>query len=351
MTQAASETGPSRADALPLVSSEGGNRGLWLFAGGLALVAIALFYTLEARRASIAVPAIGEPREASGGTIASPPQLVIPSGSGNEFPERNYIGPYSRYSQPRLVERTELQEPQRLVRRVPSETTTEAPSAEAPQRLTTVDTRDDPRPVIRRPRSEAPDPVFEDPERKRLYLLANPGWTIPKGTVIHAVLETALDSTRPGGARAIVSRDVSSYDGTRILIPKGSRLLGEYEADLARGQKRALIQWSRLMLPGGVIMEIDSPSADTLGRAGVKGKVNSHFFARFGGAILQSVLDLGVRVASREAGGDTVILNAPNATQIQTNGDEISPTLTVRHGSSVSVFVAHDLDFSDVAAS
>ncbi|GAA4643087.1 hypothetical protein GCM10023115_10470 [Pontixanthobacter gangjinensis] len=178
----------------------------------------------------------------------------------------------------------------------------------------------------------------------------NPSLTISQGTVIPAVLETALNSTRPGAARALVQRDVYSFDGTRILIQRGSRIYGEYEAGLNLGEKRALIQWTRLIRPDGVTIALDSPSSDPLGRAGVKGDVDSKFFQRFGGAILQSVLDIGVGIATRETSGDGVVVALPGSTQnIQVqNQQSIRPTLKIRHGTSVSIFVARDLDFSTV---
>jgi type IV secretion system protein VirB10 len=181
--------------------------------------------------------------------------------------------------------------------------------------------------------------------------LRNPSLTVPQGTVIAAVLETALDSTRPGGARAIVQRDVMGFDGTRVLIPRGSRLYGEYQSDVTSGQKRALIRWTRLTRPDAVIVNLDSPSADPLGRAGVEGKVNSHFFARFGGAILQSVLNAGVGIATSAALKNGAFVALPGtAAQAVPNlqPQQIQPTLKVRQGTSVSVFVARDLDFSSV---
>lgn len=177
-----------------------------------------------------------------------------------------------------------------------------------------------------------------------------PSRTVPQGTVIPAVLETALDSTRPGGVRALVQRDIHAFDGSRVLIPRGSRLYGEYDAQLQRGENRALIRWTRLIRPDGVTIALDSPASDPLGRAGVKGKVDGKFFQRFGGALLQSVLDIGVGVATHEA-TDGVIVALPGSTQNVTpriaEGD-IRPTLKVRHGTSVSVFVSRDLDFSTV---
>ncbi|HEX8466484.1 MAG TPA: TrbI/VirB10 family protein [Allosphingosinicella sp.] len=184
--------------------------------------------------------------------------------------------------------------------------------------------------------------------RVRSGIFANRSTTVPQSTLIPAVLETAFDSRRPGFARAVVSRDVRGFDGTRVLIPRGTRLTGEYRSDIQQGQKRALINWTRLIRPDGVTIALGSPSADTLGRGGVRGKYNSHFFERFTGAILQSALDIGANVASRSAAGGVVVA-LPGSTQNVGQSFQqgrIVPTLTVRAGTSISVFVARDLDFS-----
>ncbi len=194
--------------------------------------------------------------------------------------------------------------------------------------------------------------------RARASMLGGRPTTVLQGTLVPAVLETALDSTRPGLARALVSRDVRGFDGTRVLIPRGSRLTGEYRSDVAQGQNRALIVWTRLVRPDGAAIALASPVADTLGRAGVKAKVDSHFFTRFASAILQSVLAVGVNLASRP-NNDTVVVGLPGATLGGIGGgfgggfgfnqnNQVTPTLKVRAGTSVSVFVARDLDFSAV---
>ena len=185
--------------------------------------------------------------------------------------------------------------------------------------------------------------------RARSGAFANRGTTVAQGTLIPAVLETALDSTRPGLARAIVQRDVRGFDGSRVLIPRGSRLIGEYRSEVAPGQRRALVNWIRLIRPDGVTMAIGSPASDTMGRAGISAKVNSHFFERFAGAILQSALDIGVNLASSRVGnGTTVILptgGLQGTTQI-IQPAQITPTLKVKPGTSISIFAARDLDFS-----
>jgi type IV secretion system protein VirB10 len=191
--------------------------------------------------------------------------------------------------------------------------------------------------------------------RARASVLRNRATTVPQGSLIPAVLETALDSTRPGPARALVTRDVRGFDGSKVLIPRGSRLIGEYKADLQAGQNRALVIWNRLVRPDGVAIELGSPSADPLGRVGIKGKVNSHFLERFGNAFLQTALSVGGSLAASGLAGNNnnvAILALPGTVSTATSPlvgtQDIKPTLRVKQGVSVSVFVARDLDFTAV---
>jgi type IV secretion system protein VirB10 len=203
------------------------------------------------------------------------------------------------------------------------------------------------------PQAVAPGPqtsagASSGPLRMRASVLANRAMTVPQGHVISAVLETGFDSTRPGFARAIVSRDVRGFDGKNVLIPRGSRLVGEYRADVAQGQKRAIITWTRLIRPDGMTIVLNSPAVDTLGRGGVPASVNSHFFQRFGDALLQSTVGVGQALANRTVAGPVVVVPGGGggaAAPAPTSGD-YTPTLSVRPGTSISVFVAHDLDFS-----
>ena len=95
-------------------------------------------------------------------------------------------------------------------------------------------------------------------DRVRAQRFSNPSFTVPIGTVMPAILETALDSTRSGSARAIIQQNIHGFDGRRILIPRGSRLYGEYQGDLQPGQNRALVTWTRLMRPDGVTIALNS---------------------------------------------------------------------------------------------
>jgi type IV secretion system protein VirB10 len=177
----------------------------------------------------------------------------------------------------------------------------------------------------------------------------------PQGTVISAVLETGINSDLPGFARAVVSRDVSGFDGSTVVIPRGSRLIGEYKSGVANGQSRAFVIWSRLLTPEGVSINLGSPGADRLGRGGLEGKADTHFFHRFGAAILLSVIDGAVQALANQSTGSGVngiVISSPqqaaNVATIALQKDiDIPTTITVAPGQAIRVFVARDLDFSD----
>jgi type IV secretion system protein VirB10 len=181
--------------------------------------------------------------------------------------------------------------------------------------------------------------------------LADPANTVVQGTLIPAVLETAIDTDVPGNVRAVVSQDVRSFDGSRVLIPRSSRLIGEYKAATQAGQRRAFLMWTRLIRPDGVSIGLASPAADFTGQAGIGGQVNSHFFSRFGSAILMSILGGASSLAT--AGASTVIVSGAGqsaaSAAIQRDGNR-GPTIKVRQGEPIRVFTARDLIFSDEGA-
>ena len=179
--------------------------------------------------------------------------------------------------------------------------------------------------------------------------------TIPQGFVIPAVLETAIDSDLPGSVRAVVSRDVHGFDGKQVLVPRGSKLIGQYRSAVAIGQTRAFVVWSRIITPSGVSIDVGSPATDTLGRGGLAGKADTHFLERFGSSILLSVVSAGVEAAGR-SGGNTASLVIGSSTQASQVASialqkqiDIPTTIRVAQGTPVQVSVARDLDFSGVA--
>lgn len=176
---------------------------------------------------------------------------------------------------------------------------------------------------------------------------------VPQGAIIGAVMETALNSDQPGFARALISRDVYSFDGSTVLIPAGSRVIGQYKSGVAQGASRLFVLWTRLIRADGVSINLASPAVDDLGRGGLGGKVNRHYVQRFGGAILTSVLTGGLSaLAASRSGGSTIVVNsAGQATTLASQagqGGDIPPTITTRQGANVRIFVARDLDFTRV---
>ena len=179
--------------------------------------------------------------------------------------------------------------------------------------------------------------------------MISPSTTVAQGTLMTAMLETAIDSDLPGYVRAVVSRDVKSFDGSRVLIPRSSRLIGQYKSGLAVGQTRAYILWTRLIRPDGVSIALASPATDYSGRNGLGGKVNSHFVKRFGSAILLSVI--GAAGQAIGGGNSAVIVSGPQSavSQDASRNASIPPTVRVNQGQPIRVFTARDLDFSTVS--
>lgn len=179
--------------------------------------------------------------------------------------------------------------------------------------------------------------------------MTNPSTTVTEGTLIPAILETAINTDVPGYVRAVVSQDVKSFDGRRVLIPRSSRLIGQYQAGVEQGQRRAYVVWTRLIRPDGVSVNLASPAVGFDGATGLEGDVNSHFFKRFGSGLLLSVVGGLGAIATGGVGGVIVAGGAQGAanTAVQQQG-QISPTIRVRMGEPIRVFTARDLDFSTV---
>lgn len=187
---------------------------------------------------------------------------------------------------------------------------------------------------------------------------------VPEGTLIPGFLETAIVSDLPGQIRGVVTKDVYSFDGRRVLIPAGTRLVGEYQSEVVRGQKRVFVIWTRMLRHDGVSVRLASIGADSLGRSGLAGSVDNKFRERFGAAILMSIVGAGASYltgyGSREAAGDggeseraeerarETLAETFSDMANQVLGDNLSipPTIHVPQGERIFVFVRQDLDFS-----
>ena len=183
-------------------------------------------------------------------------------------------------------------------------------------------------------------------------VIANPSNTVVQGTMIQAVMETALDSSLPGQTRAIISEDVFSYDGSRLLIPRGSRLIGRYRSGIEIAQRRVTIAWDRIILPDNQTVQISSFGGDELGRSGVTGFVDTRFDERFGSAALISLISAAPSAAAAQVEDDTA------AEVLEDVGDDladatdsvigeylsIGPVIYIDQGARVTVMVDRDLE-------
>jgi type IV secretion system protein VirB10 len=132
-------------------------------------------------------------------------------------------------------------------------------------------------------------------------------------------------------------------------------VIGEYRPATALGQSRAFVIWTRVLRPDGVSIQIGSPATDPLGRAGLSGSVDNHFFERFSGAILLSVLNAGVTALAGSPSTEVVIGSSQEATGVAAAASSfapanIAPTIKVPQGSPIRIFVARDLEFSSAGA-
>ena len=189
----------------------------------------------------------------------------------------------------------------------------------------------------------------------RPSLLPSQHLLLPKGAFIDCTLETAIDSTLPGMTTCVTATDTFSADGTVVLLPRGTKLVGETRGQVQQGSDRVFVLWTEARTPSGVVIPLNSPGTDALGRSGLSGVVNRHFWQRFGAALLISVINGGIEygIESQNQGGGLVY--APGATQdVMTEALKstvnIPPTVTVRNGARIQVLVARDIDFRSVYA-
>ncbi|MBT9247702.1 TrbI/VirB10 family protein [Gemmobacter fulva] len=218
---------------------------------------------------------------------------------------------------------------------------TAAPAPGAPGQATTVDD------AFRRSGAKIA-------EVRQAEVIADPAHTVMQGTLIEAALETAINTDLAGHVSALVSHDVWSFDMSRVLVPRGSRLFGRYDSEVGSGQRRVLIAWDRLVTTDGQSVTLAAYGTDRIGRSGLPGTVRNHFLQRFGTAALISVIGAVPAIASARYSDDEVASDA--AENVGTDLGEavntvmadylsIPPTISVNQGAVVMIRVDADLAF------
>ena len=183
--------------------------------------------------------------------------------------------------------------------------------------------------------------------------------TLRAGTVIPGLLLTAINSDLPGDIVGQVSRDVYDSRTQRlVLIPKGARLIGTYDNQVAVGEDRLLVAWTRLIFPDGRSLRLPGLALKDEGQTGAKDQVDTHWRRAFGSALLLSAISAGVQLSQPR---QTSLLAPPSAGQVAASalGQELSsvalellrrgmntpPTITIRQGHPFNVFLNGDLVF------
>jgi type IV secretion system protein VirB10 len=173
---------------------------------------------------------------------------------------------------------------------------------------------------------------------------------LAKGAFIDCTLETAIDSSLPGMTTCITATDTFSVDGKVVLLERGSKLVGETRGQVQQGSARLFVLWTEARTPTGVVVPLASPGTDALGRSGLDGEVDRHFWQRFGAAILISMVDAAAEASQRSGG--TVIYDTSSSQGVATEALKgtvgIAPTITKHQGDRIQILVARDLDFRQV---
>lgn len=192
-------------------------------------------------------------------------------------------------------------------------------------------------------------------------LMPDRNFIIAQSAHVECTMPEAIDSTQPGMVSCVQAQDVFSDNGAVVLLEKGTVYTGQMKRALLNGQRRAFLLWTRAKTPKGVVVQLDSPAADELGRSGITGEVDTHFWERFGSAIMVSLIDdIGTSIVANQSkgsgSGNSTVVAFPQTVQgsqtvmgdvLKLTGD-IPPTLTKQQGATVNIYVARDLDFRSV---
>lgn len=187
-----------------------------------------------------------------------------------------------------------------------------------------------------------------------------------RGTYLRCVLETRIITDIPGFTSCVVTEPVYSVNGKRLLLPKGSKVLGKYDTE-PNGPRIAVI-WDRIVTPNGIDVNMASPGVDNLGGAGHPGHLDQHWFSRVGSALLISLFADAFKYGAAKNGpesttvtGGGIAVQSPfesyTAQTLQSlasmavrRAANRPDTVTINQGTVVNVYVAKDVDFSGVVA-
>ncbi|APO94338.1 TrbI/VirB10 family protein [Xanthomonas vesicatoria] len=208
--------------------------------------------------------------------------------------------------------------------------------------------------------------VQEDTQVTLAKPISNPDGLLVRGTYIRCILETRIISDFGGYTSCIVTEPVYSINGHNLLLPKGSKMLGQYGAGEPTN-RRLQVVWDRVTTPTGLDVTLVGPGIDTLGSAGHPGQYDAHWGNKIASALFISLLSDAFKYAAAEYGPETTTIGlgsgivtqqpfesntAQSIQQLAQQAVEKSgrrpATLTINQGTVLNVYVAKDVDFSAV---
>ncbi|MDR1483040.1 MAG: TrbI/VirB10 family protein [Synergistaceae bacterium] len=186
-------------------------------------------------------------------------------------------------------------------------------------------------------------------------------YELKAGTIIPGLLITGINSDLPGNVLGQVSENVwDTATGRHVLIPKGTRILGVYDSEVSYGQRRVLLVWNRLVFPNGTTLDIaGSPGIDQAGYSGLSGRVNEHWGTMFKSALIASMFVAGAEIVydgdsnansenkrPRDVAAESLASSILNmGTKIMNKASDIQPTISIRPGKKMGIFVQKDVVF------
>ena len=191
----------------------------------------------------------------------------------------------------------------------------------------------------------------------RANAAAGKNYVLFEGTILETVLINRLDGGFAGPVECLLSTDVYSTDRQHLLIPAGSKLLGETKKVETFGQTRLAVAFHRILMPDGYSVSLDQfKGLNQIGDTGLRDQVNNHYLRIFGVSLavgaLGAVGQAGTGGALNATGGDLMrqgfaASTAQSASQILDKFLNILPTVTIREGHRVKVYLAGDLALPD----
>ncbi|QNH20835.1 VirB10 protein [Xanthomonas sp. GW] len=211
---------------------------------------------------------------------------------------------------------------------------------------------------------QQPDGPIQEEQQTSAKPIANPDGLLVRGTYIRCVLETRIITDFPGFTSCIITEPVYSINGRRLLLPKGSKMLGQYGSMEPTGPRMQVV-WDRITTPTGIDVSLMGPGVDNLGSAGHPGQYSAHWASRISSALMISLLSDAFKWAAAKNGPSTttvginsgVVTEQPfesnTAQAIQRLSEQAlerrrPATVTINQGTVVNVYVAKDVDFTAV---